>query len=220
MESEIEFDDKSFHLVRKNLNILSILIILLAFTNASLESLNFLGIQLRLDSHRFYIALLTMYLYFIWRFWTKLKIREGFWNDFTKYFLENKDALASKYNFERYRHAFAQQSEELSQAIKNDPKFRVIQISFNRDSQSLLELRMVANFYIEFRRLNNSSDLQLAHSFRVSRLFFVRKLLRFCVAHDKFGDYLFPLVPVTVNLFLFLLNHEWQGSLHSLIYDE
>lgn len=68
-------DDKDFYQVRKNLNIISIVILILAFTNAEVDSLKVICIDLKLNGNKLYAALFILYAYFIWRFLTKLPLR-------------------------------------------------------------------------------------------------------------------------------------------------
>lgn len=89
----MDIDDKDFPLVRKNLNILSILILILAYTNAKLDSLNFLGIQIDLNAHKLYVAIFILYIYMIWRFLTKLPLRGGFWNGFEQFYMDGDEGV-------------------------------------------------------------------------------------------------------------------------------
>jgi hypothetical protein len=99
----MEMDDHDFTLVRKNLNILSVLILILAFTNAQLHSINLLGIEMDLDAIKLYQALFIGYLYFIWRFLTKLPLSSGFWNDFEQYYFNSENGIKKQNTFNHYR---------------------------------------------------------------------------------------------------------------------
>jgi hypothetical protein len=214
---ETEPDDKDFYLVRKNLNILSVLILLLAFTEAKLNSLSFLGIQLELDSSRFYAALWFIYVYFAWRFYTKARLSELFWGEFTKYFLEEERGLKTRYNYYKLKSVFAEKSSELKWASENDPNFRVISTFFTRQTSSLLKLTIKVRFYISFRARNRSPELEVSHDITVPRYFLWFKVAGYCLTRDKFGDYIFPFLPILLNLLFFLFRPSWQGSASSLL---
>jgi hypothetical protein len=85
--------------------------------------------------------------------------------------------------------------------------------------KGILELRLSAMFYVtrdDTRGMGNS-NITVDHDIKVSTLLFTRKLLVFCWRHDKFGDYIFPILPVLLNFSFFLFKREWQGSLWNLV---
>lgn len=213
----MELDDHDFPVVRKNLNVISVLILVLAYTNAKLNKLSFLGIDIELDAHKLYIALFVLYAYFIWRFLTKLPLNSIFWTGFMQYYLESERGLKTKYNFKKFGSIMMSKSERLKQGFK-DETINLVSTTIHRpDSSYHRKLRLIFTFYDRKPRDKQSpGNFSLDHNFTVSRLLFVQKLVIFCFKHDKFGDYLFPLIPVLVNLGFFVFASEWQGSIRSL----
>lgn len=218
----MEMEDHDFQVVRKNLNILSVLILMLAFTNAQLDNLNFLGIEMQLDSTKFYQAIFVAYLYFFWRFLTKVPIRGGFWSDFLQYYLNFDEGIKKQHNYPRYKAALQEKSELLRDAIEsNDQSFRHIQTNVYRlPGLPLHKLR----FSFSFNAAHRNSGTQ-GHQFSVdlditvSRLIAFRKLVTFCIKYDKFGDYIFPLIPTAIVIIFFFFKTGWQGSFKSLFID-
>jgi hypothetical protein len=210
----MELDDKDFDLVRKNLNILSVLILILAYANAQLHSLNFLGIQIDFDGDKLYQALFIGYSYFVWRFLTKLRLLSGFWNDFLQYYMTSEFGVKSKYNYTTLKKEFDEKSPQLKQANEQkDDSLRLVQLSVIRfPDWPLTKLRLSATFYSQGAQQNFNVDYDI----KVSKIFLLRKLLTFCVKLDKFGDYLFPLIPVLTNIFFFTFKTQWQGSFSHL----
>lgn len=216
----MDMDDKDFLVVRKNLNVLSVLILVLAFTNAEIDNLNLLGIQMELDGRKLYVALFVGYLYFLWRYLTKLPLKSGFWTDFIKYYLESDEGIKSRHTFQRYQNEFMQRSEPLTRAINSRDSslyitsFHVVQL----ENWPMTKYRLSITF--QSSREPGSNDMSthsVEHEIHVSRFFLCRKVLVFSTKYDSFGDYLFPLVPALVNLFLFLVKATWQGSIQNLI---
>jgi len=216
----MEMEDHDFQVVRKNLNILSVLILILAYTNAQLNSFNFLGIKLDLDAYKLYTALVVGYVYFVWRFLTKLNFNGGFWSDFLQYFLMSGEGVKQKHNFERYRKEFIEKSERLKYAIEtNDRFFRYIQLNITRQAGwPLTRLNLSAGFCASGREgKDDQEQFYVDYEISLSRLFIFRKFILFSIKFDKFGDYLFPLIPVLVNVGFFFFKSEWQGSFQSLV---
>lgn len=212
-------EDHDFQVVRKNLNILSVLIIMLAFADAQLDKLNFLGIEMKLDSAKFYQAVFVGYLYFVWRFLTKVPIISGFWSDFLQYYMNSEDGVKKHHNYDRYKDLLIEKSEDLKNAIEsNDQFFRLNQINVDRlPNWPLHRLRLVFAFHASHRASSTQSNqFSVEYDITVSRLLAVRKLVVFSVKYDKFGDYLFPLVPVVLAVYFFIFKHDWQGSMASL----
>lgn len=213
----MEFDDHDFPVVRKNLNIISVLILVLAYTNAKLNKLSFLGIDIELDAHNLYIALFVLYLYFIWRFLTKLPLNSIFWTGFMQYYLESEGGVKAKHNYERYRPLAIEKSDRLK--IGEEAGYiSLVTTSIQRASaKHYLKLKVVFTFY-DRNPANKQlhGNFSVEHDIHVSILFLLQKLMVFCFKHDKFGDYLFPLIPVLVNVCFFVFASEWQGSIWSL----
>jgi len=207
-------EDHDFQVVRKNLNILSVLIIVLAFTNAKINTLNFLGIDMQLDGAKFYQALFIGYLYFIWRYCTKLDLRAGFWNDFVNYFISSEEGVKSVHNFKKYENRFKSEISRFSQMTNDDPNWRLVATNITRHSESLSNLTLSITIHtsseIHMRNPNFEIDIKVSWKFRL------KKFLIFCFRKDKFGDYLFPFVPVILNLLFLLFKTEWQGSLRNI----
>ncbi|MEK6781704.1 MAG: hypothetical protein AABY93_08355 [Bacteroidota bacterium] len=215
---DIEMDDKDFYVVRKNLNILSVLILILAFTNAKIETLNFLGIQIDLDGSRLYTALFIGYVYLLWRFLTKLPLKSGFLNDFSQYYINSDEGVKKQHHFTRYKDQLTGKSPELKTAVETDLNQRLVQTSVTRfDPREFWNLRLSFTFYVTPKAPGQLSNLTVDQDIVVSRFYFFKCLIVFCVQYDKFGDYLFPLVPVLLNFFFFFTKSEWQGSFKSLV---
>ncbi len=216
----VDIDDNNFALVRKNLNTFSILILILAFTNAKIDVASFLGVQIQLNGQKFYIALFIIYSYLTWRYLTKLPLRGGFWNDFTGYYLasyggDNKDKLFSK-----HRAGFVTDPKEHIQIIEQGEYSSLLTMNAHRlGNRDLLHLRLVATFYItkEIEGMRPGNNLSAQCDIVVARTTFIRRLLIFCLKYDKFGDYLFPIIPIGINFMFFVTKSTWQGSLQSLI---
>lgn len=60
--------DTSFISIRRNLNLVTILMIVLAFTDAEIKKLAFLGIHIELNQSKFYLILWVAVFYFLWRY--------------------------------------------------------------------------------------------------------------------------------------------------------
>lgn len=208
-------EDQDFQVVRKNLNILSVLIIVLAFTNAKINTLNFLGIDMQLDGAKFYKALFIGYLYFIWRYCTKLDLKAGFWNDFRKYYLNSAGGIIKKHNFNRYQEKFKGENSEFKEIVERDSKWNLVSTNYNQSNGSSLTEYVMR---IELRTVlsTTSHNKYFETNISVSLWYLIKRLIVFCLKHDKFGDYLFPFVPVILNLLFLLFKTEWQGSLRNI----
>jgi hypothetical protein len=213
----MEMDDHDFTLVRKNLNILSVLILILAFTNAQLHSINLLGIEMDLDAIKLYQALFIGYLYFIWRFLTKLPLRSGFWNDFEQHYITSEYGVKKQHTYERYKQQFIDSLSQLKSTIKEGSSdARFVQLNVVRQNNSLVKLKLSAVYQIIILIGNRQQQHNIDIDIKVSRLYFLRKVLIFCFKYDKFGDYLFPLIPVITVVGCFIFKSEWQGSFAGL----
>lgn len=213
----MDIDDSDFLVVRKNLNIISVLIMILAFANAEIHDLNLLGIQVELEGAKLYVGLFIIYMYFIWRYLTKLPLMSGYWNGFIQYYLVSNNGVLSDHGFDKHREAFLRNSTELT---KWHGKSSLVDVKANRlGNNSLLNVRLSATFHI------NKQDQYLGPSptqftayldITIPRSYFLRKLFIYSFKHDKFGDYLFPIIPIITNVLFFLLKPEWQGSYNRL----
>lgn len=213
----MEIDDHDFTLVRKNLNILSVLILILAFTNAQLHKINLLGIEMDLDAIKLYQALFIGYLYFIWRFLTKLPLRSGFWNDFEEYYINSEDGVKKQHNFKVYRDQLIESNQKLkSHKELADGNLNLIHYSLIRNSSSQLRKLRISTRLEVVENEANREVVDTYYDIRLSRIYFMRKLISFCLKYDKFGDYLFPLIPVIAVVFCFIFKSEWQGSFAGL----
>lgn len=212
----MDIDDNDFLIVRKNLNILSVLILILGYTNAKLHSMNFLGIELDLNGSKLYIALLLGYIYFVWRFLTKLPFISGFKNDFDQYYLNSEKGIKKSHSYERYKNILINSSKELKTIIENKRGYGLNHLAITRfDAATYRKLNLSFSLYtIEVD--NTKSSFEVVHKITVSSLLFSKILIIFCVKYDKFGDYLFPLVLVVLNIIFFIFRPEWQGSFYSL----
>lgn len=210
-------DDHDFTLVRKNLNILSVLILILAFTNAQLHSINLLGIEMDLDAIKLYQALFIGYLYFIWRFLTKLPLSSGFWNDFEQYYFDSENGIKKQNNFKHYRDKIIESNEllRLSKEL-TDENLKCTQFTLLRKSR--LHLRKLwIEAQVELVKDDGTKEMvSIKYDIELSRIYFMRKLISFCLKYDKFGDYLFPLIPVIAVVVCFIFKLEWQGSFAGL----
>jgi hypothetical protein len=192
---------------------------ILAFTNAKLNLVNFLGIQLELDPTKFYIALLIFYMYFVWRFLTKLPLISGFWNDFLQYYMNSESGVKREHNFKKYQAEFFKLSTDL-QEIKEknlDPRITTTNI-IRHAGNSIRHLKLSVNFHRSQPKLGSIIyDFTVDYDIVVSRQYFLKKLIVFSLKYDKFGDYLFPIIPIVINLAIFLSHSEWQGSFRNLL---
>jgi hypothetical protein len=211
-------DDKDFVVVRKNLNIFSVVILLLAFTNANISILNLFGITVKMDGQKVYVALFVGYVYFIWRYLTKLPLMNGFWNDFLQFYLSSASGVKKQHTFERHREKIFAAKPELEKILKPNTQSRLIDIKVLRfPNKGIRELRLIADFYVMPENSQpNDSNLSAHCDIVVSRGLFLWKFIIFCFRNDKFGDYLFPIALVLVNLYFFLFHKEWQGSFRKL----
>jgi hypothetical protein len=212
----MEMEDHDFQVVRKNLNILSVLIVMLAFTNAQINKLNFLGIDIDLDSVKLYQALFIGYAYFIWRYWTKLNFMVDFWQAFNSYYMTSDAGVKEQHTFERYKQLFISKSERLEDAIKTNKPFHVVSFDATRlPGWPMTRIRLAATFASSGRaRMNDHTNYFENHDITVSWFYVLRKLIKFSLKEDKFGDYLFPFIPVIINALFFLLKRDWQGSIY------
>jgi hypothetical protein len=216
----MDIDDHDFPLVRKNLNVISVLILILAYTNAKLNSLSFLGIQIDLDAHKLYVAMFILYLYFIWRFLTKLPLVSGFWNDFIQHYTQSEKGLKAVHNYERYKDELIAKSPRLKTSIEEDETFSIVNTSIVRFSPKYIrKLRLSFTFYTSITPEKGiQHNFHVDHDIVVTRFLFLKNLIGFSLKGDKFGDYLFPILPIILNLGFFLFAFSWQGSLYSLCF--
>lgn len=214
----MEMEDHDFQVVRKNLNILSVLILILAFTNAQLHTINLLGIDMELDGNKLYQALFLGYIYLLWRFLTKLPLRGGFWNDFLQYYLDSEEGVKKHHHYERYKELLIEKSPRLKRAIEDQGELKPVQLRFVRFSEwPLTKLRLAASFQSRTdQSLNETPSFSIDHDIHVPRIYQWYRLIMFSVKYDKFGDYLFPLIPVLINFYFFTVKTEWQGSFYHL----
>lgn len=125
-------DDKDFVIVRKNLNIFSVVILLLAFTTADVSILSLFGIKVEMNGQKVYIALFIGYIYFIWRYLTKLPLISGFWNDFTTYYMQSYGGNRTNKIFYKYRNKFISDPPEDMKLLEKDPSARLLKIDAAR----------------------------------------------------------------------------------------
>lgn len=210
--------DHDFPTVRKNLNILSVVVLLLAFSRAEINKFNFLGLDVSLEGSKFYIALFVLYLYFIWRYWTKANFHAGFLAPFYTYFLESEEGVKKRYPFFRVQGRFFDENPAFKEAYENDKNYELISLTIR--SPSPRDMRNLS-FHIAFSKSARETKTDITQSgaaikLKVSRLFVWWVGLRYSIKYDKFGDYVFPLIPVVVNVTYFFSAKEWQGSFFQL----
>lgn len=209
--------DDNFPSVRKNLNILSVLILVLAFSNAEINRINFLGIDLELDGEKLFISLYVLYLYFLWRYLTMMLFRTEFMNHFHNFMLSSPHGFKKEFAYEKRKNEYQREFEDL-QGIENDRFGSIVSISFTRNSFWKLSR---LNMKIEYRKSATEEEKEMgspgnkvvSKEVRVSYWYLLRKFLLFCIYKDKFGERVFPLIPVFVNLLFFLFKEDWQGGL-------
>jgi len=127
--------------------------------------------------------------------------------------------VRSTHNENRDRQDLIDKSPRLKKAVEeNDDFFRFVQLSiFRFPGWPLTKLRLSVTFTSTGNGNGDSPNFTVDHDIRVSRVFFLQKLISFCFTTDKFGDYLFPLIPVLFNICFFFFKPEWQGSLHQFL---
>ncbi len=218
----MDIDDKDFFVVRKNLNILSVLIMVLAFSNARIHDLNFLGIQVDLEGSKLYVALYILYLYMFWRFVTKMPFNSEFKSKFIQYYLDSTAGVKEDYSFARYKDKILNHDSTLKYILDNDPNARLVETKAIRlTNDPLRKVRLSITFYKEIpinnQNKSDHSNYTADFDFTVSRFYVLRKFISFCLKHDKFGDVVFPVFPVITNLTFLLFKSDWQGSLWNLL---
>lgn len=208
------FDDNDFRVVRKTLNALSVLISILAFTKAEINALNFLGIDIDLDGRKLYIALFIGYSYFIWRYCTKVPLVGGFWLAFLNFYFESGSGVKKQHTYERYRNWFVN-SPEVKEVLAKGREVQLVQMQAVRPSgRTMRNPRLSATYHTSTD--TGGRNVTVNHDITVSWLFVTRKLLIFSFRHDKFGDYIFPILMVGLNVCFFFFRRGWQGSIWSL----
>ncbi|MFZ1806226.1 MAG: hypothetical protein WAU36_03335 [Cyclobacteriaceae bacterium] len=217
----MDIDDSDFFVVRKNLNIISVLIMILAYSNAEIHNLNFLGIQVELEGDKLHIGLFTIYIYFIWRYLTKLPLMGIFWGGFISFYLESENGVKKEHNFKTHQNDFFKESLKVKEILESDRNAHLTGITVVRlPGNTLRNLRLSANFYRSTpKNADGSTDMPnvtVNINIKISWIYFMRKLMIFSIKGDKFGDYVFPLVPVVANVLFFILKPEWQGSYNRL----
>jgi hypothetical protein len=211
-------DDKDFFIVRKNLNILSVLILALAYTNANIEELKIVNVTLDLSGGKAYIGLFTIYAYLTWRYLTKLKWRSGFWNDFDQYYISSDAGVKSRRSFDELKSLFINQNAKLKQLLEPPYNARLSGIDVGRASAThYRSLILNANFYLEKPMEFIGSNFTAKLPVTIPLLYIVRKFLTFSFKHDKFGDYVLPLILVLINFSLFLVLKTWKGGFYALV---
>ena len=213
--------DLDFKVVRRNLNVISVLILLLAFSDAKISEVNFLNIKLALEGPKLYVGIYILYLYFAWRYLTKLNFKGDFWSSFRNYYLESNAGVKRKYPFEKMKTKFFEKKPELQQMLEADRSvqiydLKVLQLTPERPR----ELRLSQNFYRnvsqEERAQGKESRFSVEIEIKVTRLYIIGKMIWFSFRHDKFGDYIFPIIPLAANMMFFVFNDDWQGSFNQI----
>ncbi|MEQ9219107.1 MAG: hypothetical protein RLO17_13750 [Cyclobacteriaceae bacterium] len=208
-------DDDNFKVIRKNLNILSALIMLLAFADAEINKINFLGIAIDLEGERVYLALFFLYGYFIWRYLTKLPLRSGFVTEFHQFLMNYPTGLRKEYNTEKHRSKVLNREVLLLEDfLGEEPK--IIELNIHRDGKKPINQLVLGWKY----RNKDGKTHDIHENLSVSWFYISRKFIYFCFKHDKFGDFIFPLIPVLVNIIFFLFNGDWQGGIQNYLFTE
>lgn len=209
------FDDNDFRVVRKTLNALSVLISFLAFTEAEINALNFLGIDIGLDGKKFYSALFIAYCYFIWRYCTKVPLAGGFWQAFLSFYFDSDSGIKKQHTYERYRDSF-ENSPEVKKVLVKGREVQLVQMQAVRPSgRSMRNPRLSATYHTSTD--TGGTNVTANHDIAVNWWFVTMKLLIFSFRHDKFGDYIFPILLVGLNVYFFFFSMGWQGSIWSLL---
>lgn len=171
------FDDNDFRVVRKTLNALSVLISILAFTKAEVNSLNFLGIDIGLDGEKFYIALLIGYCYFIWRYCTKVPLAGGFWQAFLTFYYDSDSGIKKQHTYERYKDCF-ENKPEIKKLRTKGSKLQFVKIDAVRPAgKNIRNPRLSATCHM--RTDTGGENVTANHDITLSFWFVVRKLLVF-----------------------------------------
>jgi len=213
-------DDSNFDSIRKNLNIISVLILLLAYSNAEISHLKFLGIDLTLEGTKFYTGLYIIYGYFIWRYLTKLKFKSGFLHGFDIWYLEGVDGVKKHYNLKSLKSLFVNERPELQKEIDSGISSPVSLKVIRFNPKERRKIKLSQTFYKrlseEERQQNVHQNFNIEIDLNLSRFFLFRKFFWYCVKHDKFGDYLFPLLLCIANLSFFVFSTQWQGGFNHI----
>lgn len=205
-------DDNDFRVVRKTLNALSVLISILAFTKAEVSSLDLLGIDIELDGRKLYIALLIGYSYFIWRYFTKVPLLGGFWQAFLQFYLVSDSGIKKQHNYDRYKDDLLNGDPELRDKLGKRGGAQFLQMQAIRlAGRSIRNPRLSAAYHVATG--DGGKNVTKDHDIRVSLWFVLRKLFVFCFRYDKFGDYIFPIFLVVLNVGFFLFASDWQCSI-------
>ena len=212
-------EDNDFKSVRKSLNSISVLILLLSFSNAEINDINFLGIKLSLTGENVYSVLYAIYSYFTWRFLTKLPFHTQFIAGFDDYYLQSPNGVKKEYNYERLKNNFIQASQELSDRYKSNLRDGLISMSVAREKVSNRRKLQFKSTYQRFEseaRNKFGTNYVVTINQSVSRFYLWRKFFWYCLKYDKFGDHIFPLFLVAINILLVLFNLDWQGNIYQL----
>ena len=200
-------EDDNFKVVRKNLNILSVLIMLLAFADAEINKINFLGIALDLEGEKVYMGIFLIYIYFIWRYLTKVNVPGEFWNKYFDYYRvkASKRFKKAKY-FDKVNKIDGIQLEGFLEG-----ELQIQKLSVTSQNRSFLNLQLDWSYNTQ----DDSRIRTVSSKKKVTPFYPILLFIWFCLRYDKFGDFLFPLIPVLLNLGFFLFNEDWQGSIHN-----
>ncbi|MEP1094036.1 MAG: hypothetical protein ABJG78_02940 [Cyclobacteriaceae bacterium] len=214
-------DDNDFKSVRKNLNIISVLILLLAFSNAEINKINILGISLELEGTKLFVGLYFIYAYFIWRFITKLPYRKEFLKDLHMYLYESLDGLSKYYTLERMQKEFEATSDDYRERSKNGTA-HARKIGIGHEAGSLRKVTLSLDYSRTLTKEeredhSTSQSNRISIEKKVSLQLVLRKTIWFCIKYDKFGDYIFPFIPILANTLFFFLSSKWQGGFYELI---
>lgn len=213
-------DDKDFLTIRRNLNILSVMILLLAYSSANISSFSFLGLSVNLDGEKFYQGLYIIYGYFIWRFITKLPYT-SFKNDFDHFLLDPKRGLLKHFKFENIRKKINEVDNSFF-VMHDIGAIRVDSMEVKRSHSKWKNIRIFIVYQFISDHPKSKDKTGSYHHIETNEIpvnssIVFRKWIWFALTRDKFGDYLFPLIPVLFFLGFFFLKHSWQGSF-SLIF--
>ncbi|WP_109831925.1 hypothetical protein [Reichenbachiella versicolor] len=199
--------DISFGSVRKNLNILSVVIIFLAFSRVEITKFNLLGLGLEItEISRFYIGLYCIYIFFVWRYFTKLQkeeVRKGF----TKYIKDKIHAYFKSNWSKHFKETIEIDGFEEKLSFKN--------IGLGIDPVSLLKIKIDGYYSSNEKGHTETIEIGLIKilGFRV----YVWQFLKYSFLKDKFGDVYFPIVLIAIFVYLFACYGDWQGGFSQII---
>lgn len=196
--------DTSFRSIRRNLNFLACLMIILAFGQAKLTKLSFLDIEIELADYRFYTLLWVAIAYFTLRYFQYLE-----WRRF------NIELVKWRWY---YFNSIARTREEDQRSIDLYFK-RIVDEDIERTNYELKFPEMKpkvsskeVNIKFKMPAGSKTIELKIPMHLYLSRRELLIKQLQFSINSNWFFTLYLPLILILLILIISISSNEWNGN--------